>query len=157
MASFESLEFYRGLSSRYDIQHPSVHYTRKGRRPRDVAENLHQIADSWFSDRFGVRYRSDAIFVSSNLNVVAAYAYSPEHIARIIPLGAYSYCWSSRLTDLLEVCLRKPREDELIEELNDADYKETDLESAYRMGHEVMLSCDSYICIPMNVVVQRHD
>lgn len=154
--SFESLIFYRGLSSQYDTTYPSLHQTRKNRQPRDVASDVHNAADKWFFNRFGVRYRSEAIFVSSDKNIASAYASSPAHVARIIPLGPYSYCWSRALSDLLQVCMHNPSIPDLVTELDSANYIESDLEGAFRLGHEVMLFCDSYICIPVNSTIQQH-
>ena len=155
MSSFEVLSFYRGLSARYDIAHPSVHTTRKDRRPRDMRKHFHDVADDWFLAKFGVRYRSQAVFVSSNVDVASAYAATSNHIVRVIPLGPYRYCWSSQFSDLLEVCLHSPDIEEFKEDLVNARYKENCLEDAHRLGHEVMIFCESYICIPINNVVQQ--
>ncbi|WP_460095236.1 hypothetical protein [Pseudomonas sp. S2_B03] len=157
MSSFETLGFYRGLSRHYEIAHPTVHATRKNRRPRDMNLDLHNAADDWFYETFGVRYRSQSIFLSSNITTAAAYAATPDHIAKIIPLGPYSYCWSSQLSDLLELCMSKPEIDTLRTELKNSNYKENGLDEAHRLGHEVMLFCESYICIPVNCITEKHD
>jgi len=154
MSSFEVLSFYRGLSARYDITCPTVHATRKDRRPRDMRIHLHDVADDWFLMEFGIRYRSQAVFVSSDLGVAGTYAATPNHVVRVIPLGPYRYCWSSQFSDLLEVGLHNPGIEEFKEDLASARYKEDCLEDAHRSGHEVMVFCESYICIPMNSIVQ---
>jgi hypothetical protein len=119
--------------------------------------DLHNAADDWFLENFGVRYRSQSIFLSSNTNTAAAYAATPDHIARIIPLGPYRYCWSTQLSDLLELCMFRPDIDTLKRELRSAHYKEDSLEEAHRLGHEVMLFCESYVCLPINCIAQQHE
>ncbi|MGF6110391.1 hypothetical protein [Pseudomonas frederiksbergensis] len=156
MFSFETLSFYRGLSNRYEVAHPTVHATRMDRQPRDTRQNIHDVADNWFFERFGVRYRSQAVFVSSDTSVAAAYAASPDHIVRVIPLGAYKYCWSSQLSDLLEIGMHNPDIEDFKSDLVNAHYKEDCLDDAHRLGHEVMIFCESYVCIPVNSVVQVH-
>lgn len=156
MSSFETFAFYRGLSEHYEIAHPTLHATRKNRCPRDMSVDLHNTADDWFYESFGVRYRSQSIFLSSNINVAAAYAATPNHIVRIIPVGTYRYCWSSQLSDLLQLCMCRPDIDTFKDDLKCSSYKEDGIEEAYHSGHEVMLFCESYVCIPTNCIAQLH-
>lgn len=157
MNSFESLTFYRGLSLNYDISAPSLHFTRKNRTPRDLPENIHETADAWFKKKFGVSYRSQSLLVTSSEHIAATYAATPNHIGRIIPLGNYCYCWSPIIQDMLELFLNQRPLSSIEEELESAHYKEEDLEAAFKSEHEVMLFCESYICIPINTTLQRHE
>lgn len=157
MSSFEKLAFYRGLSKNYEISQPTVHATRKNRLPRDMQQYIHEAADNWFFESFGVRYRSQSIFLSSNINIVSAYAATPDHIARVIPLGPYRYCWSSQITDLLEICMHATDVNIFRDELANSRYKEEGLADAHRLGHEVMLFCDSYVCVPINCQINKHE
>lgn len=157
MSSFEQFSFYRGLSDRYEIAHPTVHKTRKNRCPRDMRQDLHTAADDWFLGEFGVRYRSQSIFLISKVDIAATYSATPLHVARIVPLGGYRYCWSSQLNDLLEICLSNPDIDSFNSDLASAHYREDCLEEAHRLGHEVMLFCESYICIPVGSTVYAHE
>jgi hypothetical protein len=144
MSSFEKLAFYRGLSKNYEISQPTVHATRKNRLPRDMQQHIHEAADNWF-------------FLSSNINIVSAYAATPDHIARVIPLGPYKYCWSSQITDLLEICMHATDVNIFRDELANSRYKEEGLADAHRLGHEVMLFCDSYVCVPINCQINKHE
>lgn len=142
MESFETLPFLRGIAT--VISHPFVAPTRKDRRPRDLALDLHEAADDWFLKRFGVRFRSQSIFVTS-VRVVAS-GYGPQTV-RILPLGNYRYCWSRSTSDLLSI-LKGATVGQVQGLLDAAQYVDVDLAAAHREGHEVMLHCDDYVAIP---------
>lgn len=142
MKSFENLPFIRGVSR--SSQHPFVESTPTNRKPRDIEITLHEAADLWFLRRFGVRFRSQSIFVTS-LQVVAS-AYGPS-VFRILPLSEYRYCWSKKTSDLLSI-LKGANVVDVPSLLDAAQYVDTDLEGAHRAGHEVMLHCEKYVAIP---------
>lgn len=150
--TFEFLSFYRGVSARYETRHPTLHATRRDRLPRDMKPELHQLADEWFFKKFGIKYRSQSLFLSSDENVATSYAASAFHVMRIIPIGEYSYCWSSSIQDLLQICITDQREENLLHTLENSNYKQTDLAQAHAYRHEVMLFCERYICIPNHLI-----
>jgi hypothetical protein len=150
MHSFESLNFYRGVSERYNPVHPSIHMMRNDRKPRDSGLHFHQIADEWFRARFGVQYRSQALHVTSKQLTAQAYAASPAHVMRIMPLSEYRFCWSPNASDLLfaakKLAAAAPKE--IQEHLESLAYREDNLFAAHSSGNEVMLHCERYIVIP---------
>lgn len=154
MATFESLTFYRGMSKKYPTDRPFVHQPRTNRRPRDSSQNFHNAADEWFLKRFGVPYRSAGVCVTALKLTAQAYAASPTHVMRVVPLTAYRYCWSPKVSDLLF----KARElaDAGVHEINAfldaADYTEAGLEDAFNAGSEVMLHCERYIAVPIGLL-----
>lgn len=150
MESFETLVFLRGVSERFDPTHPTVHTVRKDRRPKDSSIVFHSIADDWFDNKFGVRYRTQAIFVTSRALTARTYAASDRHVMRILPLTAYRYCWSPEISDLLAVIggLKNKGRDEIEKVLSSLKYREDNLKEAHDSGHEVMLFCEQYITIP---------
>jgi hypothetical protein len=158
MDSFEALNFYRGVSARYDTTHPAVHETRRNRRPRDSALDFHEVADAWFNTRFGVPYRSQALLVTSKQLTAQAYAASPAHVMRIVPLTEYRYCWSPNATDLLFSAkkLAGASAREIETHLDSLAYREDELTSAHASGNEVMLHCARYITIPVDSPPQEH-
>ncbi|WP_198120343.1 hypothetical protein [Massilia rhizosphaerae] len=149
--SFETLAFYRGISSQTSIEHPSVRNVRKDRIPRNMPQEIHDRADAWFNEKFGVRYRSQALFVTSSMFIATNYATTPENVVRVIPIGPYRYCWSKKCSDLL---FFKASENKITIEgyLNDSDYIETDLADAFSSGNEVMLYCEQYVAIPLRLL-----
>lgn len=151
MESFELLPFYRGISGK-SLEAPYVGKTRKDRVPRNTRPEMHFAADQWFESRFGVKYRSQALFLSGRRFTASGYGESPEHVVRVIPLGAYSFCWSPRISDLLSVTLNVQTTDGLLEELNAAGYRESGLQAAHESGNELMLFCERYIAVPLHLL-----
>lgn len=153
MDSFETLTFFRGVSARYDPQQPTIHDMRRNRRPKDTSIEFHNIADRWFLSHFGVSYRSQALLLTSRQLTAQAYAATPAHVMRILPLSRYRYCWSPNAVDLLFAAKRLdgaiPSEVEA--HLTSLDYREDDLAEAHAAGHEVMLHCERYIAIPVHL------
>lgn len=154
--SFETNNFYRGFSNSVAPLTPILCRTRKDRRPRDMPIELHESADNWFAQRFGIQYRSQAVFVTGSKFIAQNYAKDSGFVARIIPVGDYNFCWSPRNSDLL--FLRTRREHVTVESfLDNSEYKELDLQSACASGNEVMLFCDNYIAIPVNLLANRDE
>lgn len=153
MHSFETLSFYRGFSKGIS-ETPVVRTTRMNRVPRDIPMGIHTEADEWFYRKFGVRYRSQALFVTSSLLTAATYALDKDvkNVARVIPLGPYRICWSDQRSDLVFACAQTSPAD-IAQYLDSSGYVETDLNAAHERGHEVMLHCERYIMIPANLLL----
>lgn len=148
IASFESLEFYRGVTGTVVAESPTVRKVRPNRLPRNMPPAIHQRADLWFERKFGIRYRSQALFVTSSVFVANNYAVPAGNVVRIIPTGPYKYCWSPVRKDLLFYCSVAP--DVSIEDyLEQGNYIDSDLLAAHVSGNEVMLFCENYISIPI--------
>lgn len=152
MATFETRKFYRGVSLRHPLDKATIIRPRKDRRPRNTSSELHKIADKWFLDNFGISYRSQAIFATPQFYVAQGYAASPEHVVRIIPLSEYNFCWSTKISDMLMLCMAPSARETITQRLIAADYKDTDLSAAHESGNEIMIQCDSYISIPIGLL-----
>lgn len=154
--TFETIFAYRGISTNDQMESPIIARTRKDRRPRDMPFEIHQRADDWFLKNFGVRYRSQALFVTGNKFIAGQYAYSPKHVVRIIPLGVYTFCWSKIYSDLF--LYKNSVQNSTIEEYLDAgQYVEGDLKGAVASGNEIMLFCDQYVAIPVDLLDEPED
>lgn len=158
-STFETLSFYRGVSSQHDLAKPSILSPRTDRTPRDSPPRFHAIADAWFKQRFKVRYRSQAIFLTSQVGIAAHYGSSHEHVMRVVPLTSYTYCWSPLLADLLSIAveLASAPEKAIHERLSHSQYRQDSLDEAAKSGHEVMLSCDQLLYIPIQLLGQKVD
>ena len=154
MSTFESLSFYRGVSSRHEVSSISLRVSRSDRRPRNTAAAFHAFADHWFERRFGVLYRSQALFVTSSIPMARSYAASDVHVVRVLPVSEYRYCWSPRVADLLKLSTSSSSAGatEWARLLDGADYREDDLSAARDCGHEVMLWCRRYVTIPASLL-----
>lgn len=157
MFTFETLEFYRGMSSKYSLDHPSIISTRKDRNPKDTSLEVHNAADAWFERKFGVKYRSQAVFLTSRLPIARKYGATPEHAFRILPLGQYSFCWSPATEDMLSLVYNGVRPEDCPDKLESAQYTESDLKRAHESGHELMLYCERYIAVPISLCGRRDD
>ena len=154
MSTFETLTFYRGVSAKYPTDRAYVMTPRSDRRPKNSSLHFHQIADNWFRSHFGIAYRSEGVFVMSKIVSATAYAATPDHVVRIVPLSKYQYCWSPQISDLLFAANRmadSPAND-IESYLDTAEYREDGLQEAYDSGNEVMLHCERYIAIPLDLV-----
>lgn len=152
METFETLPFFRGVSSRYPTDRASIQVPRGDRRPRHSGKSFHEAADKWFEVRFGVRYRSYGVFLTSRILSATTYGATPNHVMRVIPLSSYRFCWSPKVSDLLFAAnqLDKAGREEIDAYLDLAEYRESGLQEASATGHEVMLYCERYIAIPVS-------
>jgi hypothetical protein len=151
MDSFENLAFLRGTSRRHSSDTVSIEVPRRDRKPKDSSAAFHAAADDWFDQKFGRRYRSGGLFVTSRRLTATTYAASEDHVMRIVPLSAYSYCWSPNVSDLLFMTQKfgAARREAIWDELDRSGYITSDLKQAHDLGHEVMIYCDLYAAIPI--------
>jgi len=84
---------YSGRIKKVDF---GIKNIRKDRKSKDMPIELHQLLDNWFYKKFGVRARSNSIFVSFDLNEVSFYGM--PHL--IFPIGNYTAISSSYIRDL---------------------------------------------------------
>ena len=70
---------------------------RKNRKPKDTPQEIHQMVDDWFKKKFGVRVRSNSMFLSFNRSVAINYG-NTTYI--IFPIGKYKLFSSSSVEDL---------------------------------------------------------
>jgi len=129
------LDIYRGF---LDIPAVGViKKTRKNRTPRNLDEILHNRADECFCAIFGIRFRSQSLFCTGNIEVAKKYGSA----AKIMPIGNYEVCWSSKCSDFIEIedsCLSV--EEFIIEN----EYQTGRINEAIESGNEIMIFCDSY-------------
>ena len=113
------------------------------RRPRNNSQQIHKLADDWFLDKFGYRYRSAALFSTGNPSIASSYG----TVYGVFPIGAYTVCWSPSIKDLYtEISLSFLSEidsNSIDEVLSHGDYCEGNLAEAIRSGCEVMLASPS--------------
>ncbi len=90
--------FYSGRS--YNKQNPMGPYglkkIRKDRKPKDIPEDVHNIIDSEFQKRHGVRPRSESIFTFTN--PLKTEGYGKPHV--VIPKDNFQSWWHPKIEDL---------------------------------------------------------
>jgi septum formation topological specificity factor MinE len=86
---------YKGMYTSYDFK---IRTVRKNREPLNMPIILHNYIDKLFKKKFGVKLRSETIFVSSDITLT--YEYGTPNI--IIPIGKFDYYWNKEIYDLYE-------------------------------------------------------
>jgi hypothetical protein len=124
------------------------------RKPVDTPIYLHNIVDNWMLAKFGIRYRSNAVFATGSGSQASAYG----HRYAVYPIGNFTFCWSPTVYDLTKQF--KPAwtqatadedggEGRMVEALDNAEYQTTDLARAIKSRHEVMIHCKEYIMVDL--------
>ncbi len=125
---------------------------RRARLPKNMPLVLHAAADAWFSQTFGVRYRSAAEFCTGDRGQAAEYG----NVYRIFPIGGFQFCWSPKVRDLYEWANAQGRLDlppeEFVAELASLNYRDDGLEEAIDSGCEIMVSCRRYHAASLNEI-----
>ena len=75
---------------------------RKNRKPSDTPIEFHNIMDDWFNKKFGIRFRSNAMFAVQNERLASQYG----SLYNVFPIGEFDICSSNEIIDLYEELLR---------------------------------------------------
>jgi hypothetical protein len=117
------------------------------RLPRDTPEWIHRLADQWFLENFGVRYRSEALFCTGDKSVALYYG----NIYPVVPLGEFRFCWSPTIQDFYGAVSKLELEpsdtSKLYRLLESVGYTDQDLTKAIQSGSEIMLHASSYLVL----------
>lgn len=124
---------------------------RKDRSPKDMIKGDHQLLDTWFDKKFGIKARTGALFVfgGSQSGLRRAESYGKPYL--IFPIGNFKFVWSPKVTDLYvniggkNFSSKEEGENDLDAELSSYGYKDTDFEQAAQARNEIMLDCDKYL------------
>lgn len=75
-------------------------YLNMARRPRDTSLALHELADAWFEQQFGLRFRSRALFCNGSRAEAEEYCDENHVLISIEPVGDYAICYSPKCPDM---------------------------------------------------------
>jgi hypothetical protein len=95
---FETLK--RGMKNKPKLFIGNV---RLDRKPTDTPLPIHEFMDNWFYKKFGVKFRSNAMFVTKSRG--SAQIYGDVYI--VFPIGEFKYCYSSTIDDLYATIANK--------------------------------------------------
>jgi hypothetical protein len=146
---------------------------RPDRRPSDTPLPIHEFMDNWFYKKFGVKFRSNAMFATKSQS---ARLYGDVYI--VFPIGEFKYCYSSTIDDLYATIANKIESKlsshyapltkekfndflsdddnlkfaiDIVEKiLTDSKYIDSDLEKVSYFP-EIMINCKSYLAIKSNL------
>lgn len=89
---FDFKPLKRGMKNKSNILIGNV---RPDRKPTDTPLPIHQFMDNWFYKKFGVKFRSNAMFATKSQS---AQTYGDVYI--VFPIGEFKYCYSTVVSDL---------------------------------------------------------
>ena len=142
---------------------------RPDRKPTDTPLPIHEFMDNWFYKKFGVKFRSNAMFATKSQS---ARLYGDVYI--VFPIGEFKYCYSSTIDDLYATIANKIESKlsshyapltkekfndflsdddnlkfaiDIVEKiLSDSKYIDSDLKYV-SYNPEIMINCKSYLAI----------
>lgn len=126
-------------------------YIKDARRPRSSSQFVHDVANQWFEERYGIRARSQTIFCSPCAGHAREYKELGGSLLQIDLTNTQEYCllFSSTVYDFLEITEEVKDlsdEAEIICWLDSKNYQKVynieDLPQGFR--GEVMLYCKEY-------------
>ncbi|WP_267123035.1 hypothetical protein [Xanthomonas sacchari] len=138
------LKLYRGFAG-HDPRKTIVISSPENRTPRDVPIEIQIMADNYFEEKFGIRFRQRGIFCSGDISVARNYANSEADVRVISALTDFGFCWSPKVKDLYESLPYFDGTEKTFHSfLESANYKTSDLEAAIRSGNEIILVGDEF-------------
>lgn len=118
--------------------------TNQFRKPKDMPLSVHQYIDNWFLNKFGIKYRSQAVFGTGSMMLAAEYG-SPH---MMLPIGNFNFCWTPILEDLykeFDGADAMYGQEAINKWMSSLQYRQNDnLKLAIESGNEIMISCDEY-------------
>lgn len=141
------MELYRGFSDTVKSRLLENHYLKKPRKPKDSHIHVHNIADNWFYENFGVRARSQTIFCTPDIEQAKQYGKPykisiPEFIDFKLIFSTHVYDFNEIEADIDDV----NNKEAILEWLESKSYYAitnlSDLPEEF--SGEVMLCCEKY-------------
>ena len=97
---FDFKPLKRGMKNKPSILIDNV---RSDRRPMSTPLPIHEFMDNWFYEKFGIRFRSNAMFVTKSQGSARFYG----NVYNVFPIGEFKYCYSSTIDDLYATIANK--------------------------------------------------
>ena len=150
----DKLALFRGVSLRYADSNFSRAACLVDRYPVSTDPTVHEVSDSWFEHRTGIKFRSNAVFASGDAKEAGGYGV----LFAIFPIGKFEICYSPVYKDLfqkwsdfedkhgykLHGLASDLIEDEVDNILRAGQYRTSTLTTAIKSMNEIMIHCDEY-------------
>ena len=91
--TFDFKTLKRGMKNKPDLFIANV---RPDRKPTDTPLPIHEFMDNWFYKKFGVKFRSNAMFATKSTG--SSQIYGTVYV--VFPIGEFKYCYSTVVSDL---------------------------------------------------------
>lgn len=121
---------------------------RKDRSPKNMPLPIHRVADEWFLEKFGYRFRSQALFCTSDEVVASLYG----KVYRLFPSNGFSFCWSPKVKDLFTTItlygITAANAEAIVPVLEQSDYRcDDNLILALESDNEIMIVAERFFHI----------
>lgn len=170
--TFPSEPLYRGVKNNSDS--PFIFkQVRHDRAPKTTVISIHQLANQWFEQQFGIPFRS-AINGTGDFRFASDYG----DVFQVFPTGDFKFCWSPKVRDFVTIESRVAKETKimiddaptlssvftvldvpanqlshslfeivktiLFDILDQAEYQTTNITEAIRSKNEIMIATNYY-------------
>tara|TARA_R110000824_G_scaffold349411_2_gene536296 strand:- start:1407 stop:1847 length:441 start_codon:yes stop_codon:yes gene_type:complete len=141
------VRIYRGVSKYYRVCTLENEYLKTPRLPRNVSVNVHNVADKWFYNKFGIKARSECIFCTPCIEQAKEFG-RPYEVSLAEGLE-YVLVYSINVEDFIEIefDIRDVSDDnEIILWLENKSYESVRSLEELPKGFqgEIMLYCEKY-------------
>lgn len=139
---------FRGFSNKLAAVAQANIYHDTPRAPIDTKKEVHEIADSWFFERFGIRARSSTLICTTNFEQARSYGYT----YKIIPVEPAILIYSPFVKDFLEheLELHSDSQADICKWLECKNFKiarsMNDIDPMF--SGEIMVHCKHYSAVP---------
>jgi hypothetical protein len=131
-----------GLSGKHMMYfHKQV---RTDRKPTGSSQLLHQTADAYFEETFGVKSRSNSMFTFSENGGSSIY----DNLCVVFPIGNFKFVWSPDVRDMFASAYGNTS-DQIRQWLERSNYQDDDFVGALKSYCEIMVTCGSYYAFPI--------
>lgn len=137
---------FRGFKDNIEAGVFSNKYLTIPRKPLHTPPAIHHLADDWFLNQFGYRFRSQSLFCYGSNQRAGCYG----RVGVVRPVGTHVMCWSPSIIDLYTSFSLKRDGVDIIDILMSAQYCTFTVEdaeafsSALASGNEIMLWCERF-------------
>jgi len=137
---------YRGIGSR-DADFFTANVKLDNRKPKDIPQHAHNLLNDYFTEQFGEPFRN-SLFTSHSYSDASEYG----NVYAIFPKGKFTFCWSSKYSDLLDLWRKfslgvDSQSDNVdknfMDNVADGDYQTSNLQKAIESNNEIMIRCQS--------------
>ena len=132
---------YRGIVGNQAMMSKRV---RTNRKPKDLKQDLHEMADMLFLEHWGWRARSSGMFATGDYGTTLPYG---DSAYMVFPQGKFKFLWSPKIDDMVRINFER------VSEIIKNEYTDKDLCAAIASGHEIMIQCENYYAIRDSLVM----
>lgn len=149
---------YRGFDTKLTEGRTPNPYLVAPRMPKHSNVRIHEFADQWFRQKFGIAARSACVICSTDACQAADFANPTGCLAAVHPVGESRFIYSSNVKDFLQYAAEGVTADQqsVWNWLNGQSYECVASASQISINHkgEVMVFCEAfdlqYVHLPPN-------